>query len=176
MLRSIGRLFQLLVSFPASELLELKLAKLIGVIILGWDVIVEMLSHGLNQWLSTRWDGRASPGELRHMQCPWVTRRGGGRILPRPNLRVGSGGEGISWQRSLPTWDLLKVSGSSSFLHLWLLHLGLFPFAVGKDFATLLLSCHYRITEGFQVKQISWSISDHEFREDCCQCCLSGKT
>ena len=69
--------------------------------------------------------------------------------LPRPRVRVGSGGEGISCQGSLPTWSLPKVSSSfSSFLHPWLLHLGSFSFAVAKGFATLLLSSYYSITLG----------------------------
>jgi len=42
--------------------------------------VVEMLSHSLNQWLSTWWEGRANPEELRCMQCTWVTGRGGARI------------------------------------------------------------------------------------------------
>ena len=47
--------------------------------------IAEMLSHGMNQWLSTCWEGRANPGELRYMQwTEWP--EGGG---------VGSGGGSI---------------------------------------------------------------------------------
>ena len=42
--------------------------------------VMAMLSHGLKQWLSTWWEGRANPGELRCMQCTWVTRRGEARI------------------------------------------------------------------------------------------------
>jgi len=34
-----------------------------------WLNIVEMLNHGLKQWLSTWWEGRANPGELRCIQC-----------------------------------------------------------------------------------------------------------
>jgi len=30
---------------------------------------MEMVRHGLKQWLSTWWEGRANPGELRCMQC-----------------------------------------------------------------------------------------------------------
>ena len=41
-----------------------------------------MLSHGLNQLLSTWGEGRAKPGELRCMHC-------------RPQLRVDRGGEGV---------------------------------------------------------------------------------
>jgi len=64
--------------------------------------------------------------------------------LPRPHLRVGSGGGDNSCWRSLPTQTFPKVSSSfPSFLHLCLLHLD--SFAVAKDFATLLL-CHYSIT------------------------------
>ena len=60
--------------------------------------------------------------------------------LPRPHLRVGSRGEGISCQSSLPTWDFLMVSSSfSSFLQL--LYLGLFSFA--EDFTTLLVSWYF---------------------------------
>lgn len=66
---------------------------------------------------------------------------------PIPHLRVGNGAGGISFWRSLPTWGLLKVSSSFSlFLHLWVLHLGLFLLAVAEDFTTLLLSLHYSIT------------------------------
>ena len=59
--------------------------------------VAEVPSHGLKQWLSTWWEGRANPGELRCMQCTWVTVRGGARIHPFPGLilRVGSGGRGI---------------------------------------------------------------------------------
>ena len=32
-------------------------------------LVVEMLSHGLKQRLSTRWECRANPQELRCMQC-----------------------------------------------------------------------------------------------------------
>ena len=31
--------------------------------------IMEMLSHSLNQWLNTGWEGRANPGGLRCKQC-----------------------------------------------------------------------------------------------------------
>jgi len=66
----------------------------------------------------------------------------------RPHLRVGSEGEGISCQRSLPTWGLPKISNSfPSFLHQWLLRLGSLSFAVAKDFVTLLLSSLYIITD-----------------------------
>ena len=52
----------------------------------------------------------------------------------------------VSCWRCLPIWGLLKVSNFfSSFLHLWLLHLGSFSDAVAKVFATLLLSSHYSI-------------------------------
>ena len=65
-------------------------------------------------------------------------------LLPSPHLQVGSGGEGISCWRSLPTWGLSKVSSSfPSFLHLWLLCLGSFSFAAAKDFTTLLLSWYF---------------------------------
>jgi len=61
-----------------------------------FELIAELLSHGLKQWLSTWWQGRAKPGELRYMQCTWVTGRGGARIYLRfhlrPYLRVDSGG------------------------------------------------------------------------------------
>ena len=42
--------------------------------------------HSLKQWLSTWWKGRSNPGELRCMQCTWVTGRGGARIHPFPDL------------------------------------------------------------------------------------------
>ena len=68
---------------------------------------------------------------------------------PLPHLRIGSGGKHISCWRSLPSWGLLMVS-SSFPLCLWLLHLGLFSFAVVKGFVILLLSQyfppHYSIT------------------------------
>ena len=56
-----------------------------------------MLNHCLKEWLSTWWEGRASPGELRCMQCSWVTGREWNKDshLPRSHLRVGSGGKGI---------------------------------------------------------------------------------
>ena len=59
--------------------------------------VVKMLSHGLSQWLSTWWEGRANPIELRCLQYTWVSRRGGTRIhpFPRPHLRVGGGGKDI---------------------------------------------------------------------------------
>ena len=68
--------------------------------------------------------------------------------LPRPHLRVGRGIKGISCWRFLPTWGILRVSSSfPSFLHLWLLRLGSFSFAVAEDFATQLLSSHHSITQ-----------------------------
>jgi len=36
---------------------------------------VELLSYGLKHWLRTWWEGRANPGELRCVQCPWVSGR-----------------------------------------------------------------------------------------------------
>mgnify|MGYP001858796106 CR=1 FL=1 len=39
--------------------------------------VVEMLSCGLKQWLSSWWEGRANPEDLRCMQYSWVTRRAG---------------------------------------------------------------------------------------------------
>jgi len=60
--------------------------------------------------------------------------------LPTPHLRVGSGDEGISCWRFLLTCILPKVSSFfSSFLHLWLLYLGLWSFAAAGDCA----SCYY---------------------------------
>jgi len=64
--------------------------------------------------------------------------------LPRTHLRVGSGGEGV-WLE-LPTY-LRPFKGKQlfflSFLHPLLLPLGLFLFAVAKDFATLLLLLYF---------------------------------
>lgn len=55
-----------------------------------------MLSQGLKQWWSTWWEGRANPGELRCMQCTeWWKGWSQDPLLPRPHLRVGSGGKGI---------------------------------------------------------------------------------
>lgn len=63
----------------------------------GYRVVVEMQSHALNQWLSTCWECRANPGELRWMQCVWVTRNSGARIHPsQTSFKVGSGGKGVS--------------------------------------------------------------------------------
>jgi len=64
--------------------------------------------------------------------------------LPRPHLRVGSGSEGVLLE--IPAC-LRPSKGKQlffpSFLHLWLLHLGLFSFAATKDFATLLLLLYF---------------------------------
>ena len=77
---------------------------------------------------------------------------------PGPHLRVGSGSKAISCQRSLPTWGLPKVS-SFFFIH-FCMYLGLFSFAVAKDFATLLLLLyflsHYSIT---YAKEVSMAFS-----------------
>ena len=103
------------------------------------NAVVDMLSHGLKQWLSTWWEGRANPGELRCMQCSWVT---GSQDppLPRPHLRVGSGEVRESCWRSLHARVLLEVSSFFSlFLGPGLLCLDIFLFAVASDCATLLL-------------------------------------
>ena len=64
--------------------------------------------------------------------------------LPRPHLRVGSGGGGISCWRSQTTSGLTRVSSfCPSFLYLWLLCLSSFSFAAGKGFATMLLSWYF---------------------------------
>jgi len=74
--------------------------------------------------------------------------------LLRPHLRIGSGGEGISCWRSLPTWGFPKVS--SSFLSfLQLLHLGSFSFAVAKDFATLLLLWYFPSCYSIRANKIN---------------------
>ena len=75
-----------------------------------WPVVAEMWSHGLKQWLSTWWEGRASPGELRCMQCSSVT---------RPRLRVGSGGEGISLE--IPAY-LRPFEGKQVFFFCFCVH------------------------------------------------------
>jgi len=60
--------------------------------------------------------------------------------IPRPHLRAGAEGKSVLlkilayWR---PSDD--KQLFFPLFLHLWLLHLGLFSFAVAEDFATLLL-------------------------------------
>ena len=64
--------------------------------------------------------------------------------LPRPHLRVGSGGGGISCWRSQTTSGLTRVSSfCPSFLYLWLLCLSSFSFAAGKGFATMLLLWYF---------------------------------
>jgi len=104
--------------------------------------------------------------------------------LPRPHLRVGSPGEGISCWRSLPTWGLLEVSNTFPlFLHLWLLHLGPFSFAVAKDFAALLLSSHCSITETYSkdlwlmyglLRSCSLKASQVRVTEvESCRCCFA---
>jgi len=75
--------------------------------------------------------------------------------LPSPHLRVGSGGKDIFLEFS--TYLSLSKGKQiylfvyfSLFLHLWLLHLDLFSFAVAKVIATLLLllyfPSHYSVT------------------------------
>ena len=106
--------------------------------------VVEMLSHGLNL-VGRQGQPRGAQVHARHLS-DW---KGWSQDppLPRPYLRVGIVGEGVSSWRCLPTWGLPKVSSSfPSLLYLWLLCLGSFSFAVAKDFATLLLSFHYSIT------------------------------
>ena len=80
--------------------------------------VVEVLSHGLKQWLSTWWEGRANPGELRCKQCTWVTGRSEARIhpFPRPPVRVGSGGKGILLQ--IPVYQKLS-KGKQTFFSLY---------------------------------------------------------
>jgi len=46
----------------------------------------EMVSHGLNQWWSFWWEGRANPRELKCKQYAWLTRMGGARIHPFPDF------------------------------------------------------------------------------------------
>ena len=38
--------------------------------------VAEMLSRGMKQWLSTWWEGRAKPGELRCMRCTLSDQKG----------------------------------------------------------------------------------------------------
>ena len=85
--------------------------------------------------------------------------------LPSPHLRVGSGGEGISYWRSLPTWGLPKVSSYFLwFLYLWLLYLSLFSIALAKDCATLLLASHYSITPStFRIVHLEATFSMKKF-------------
>ena len=97
-----------------------------------------------------RREGRPSRAQVHAMNLGDWNRCSQDPTLPRPHLRIGSGGEGIFCQRSLPTWRLLKVSSSFSlFLYVWLLLWGSFSFAVANDFATLLLSSHYSTVEVF---------------------------
>ena len=64
--------------------------------------------------------------------------------LPRPHLRVGSGGEGISYWGFVYASGFSKVSSSFPlFLYFWLLPLVLFSVVVAKDFAILLLLWYY---------------------------------
>ena len=66
--------------------------------------------------------------------------------IPRPHLRVA-----VEVRAS---WGLLKVSSAfPSFLCLQLLRLGLFSFAVAKDFATLLLSLYFRLHYGITATE-----------------------
>ena len=111
--------------------------------------VLEMLSHGLKQWWSTWWEGRANPGELSCMQCTeWW--RGGARIHP-----FQTSFKGWQWRwgdliwTSLCTCSVLKVS---RFLHLslcpLLLYLSSFLLAAVWDLAVLLsllhLPLHYK--------------------------------
>ena len=64
--------------------------------------------------------------------------------LPRPHVRVGSGGEGISsGDPYLPGAFQRYVAFFPSFLCPWLPHLGLSLFAEAKDFAALLLLLYF---------------------------------
>lgn len=102
--------------------------------------VAEMLSCNLKQWLSTRWEGRAKPWELRYALhlSDW---KGWSQDppLPRPYLRVGSGGKGISL--AIPaTWGLPRTSSFfPSFLCPRLLHWA-YPHLLQPR--TLLLCCH----------------------------------
>ena len=81
--------------------------------------VSEILSCGLSQWLSTWWKGRANPGELRCVQCSWVTGRGGARIYPFPDHIWGLAVEvRVSHWRCLHAWSLHKVSRFFSFISL----------------------------------------------------------
>ena len=114
-----------------------------------------MLSHGGNEWLSTWWEGIANPWELWCIQCSWVTRR------TLTSFKGWQWRRGYLAWRSLPTWGLLKVSGSfPSFLRPQLLLLGLHSFVVAKDFATLLLLLHfllcYSVTLTKKIESWHW--------------------
>ena len=92
--------------------------------------VAEMLSHGLKQWLSTWWEGRATQGSSGACNASQTSFKG--------------------WQWSWgdlsgDSWGLQKVGSFflSLFLQPWLLHLGLFSFAVAEDCATLLLSLYF---------------------------------
>ena len=108
-----------------------------------------MLSHGLEQGFEHLVGRQGQPRGAQVCAMQLSGQKGWNQDPPPPipHLRVGSGAGGISFWRSLPTWGFLKVSSSFSlFLHLWVLHLGLFLLAVAEDFTTLLLSLHYSIT------------------------------
>ena len=79
--------------------------------------------------------------------------------LPRPHLRVSSGGEGISCWRFLSTWAFPKVSSNFPlFLHLWLLYLGPFSFAVAKGFV---LPCYYHPIIALQAASPEYDFTSH---------------
>ena len=72
-------------------------------------VVAEMLSHGLKQWWSTWWEGRANPWVLRCMQCTWLTGRAGARIHPFPDLMYCLAVEVRVYHWRFPcTWGLLR--------------------------------------------------------------------
>ena len=112
-----------------------------------------MLSHGLKLWWSTWGEGRASPGQLRCMQCAeWWKGCSQDPPLPSPHLRVGSGGRGSCW-RLLCTWGLLKVSSFFFCLFVFVptaVALSISSLAASWVFAMLLLllcvPLRYRVT------------------------------
>jgi len=64
-----------------------------------------MVRHGLKQWCSTWWEGRANPRELRCKQCIWVTWRAGARIHPfQPSFK------GCQWKGRYLIWRSLCMT------------------------------------------------------------------
>ena len=126
-------MFFLLVSLLATSVPELTIYESVNWLIWQRNDVAEILSQGLKQSLSTWWEGRANPVELKCMQCTCANGRGRARILPpsRSHWRAGTGGKGISL--NIPTYWRPSKGKQIFFLYFWiciqLLHLGLFSFA-----------------------------------------------
>ena len=78
---------------------------------------MKILSHSLNQRLSTWWEGRASPAELRCVQCPLSDWKGWSQDPPHPtpHLRVGNGSKGILL--GIPAYVRPSKGKQKFFLH-----------------------------------------------------------